>query len=1546
MGYRRSPSQSQSRSCALILFILSIFFAASRVEAVPHADWSDLEAPEAARVYGSEKEEKYPTNLFFIEREAWEGHHSWHAFWFAGQKDYPTFSSTRFIPFYYHLWSKGDNRERTWIAPPFYFNQIDNDTSLTVTPLTLFDDSESRYLHMYGWFYMRRKESDVTHTAVIPFVLTGNGPGTFYATVIPFFYYRSNESPEQKSSALFTPLYAHWSASGKENSFFSISPLHFYNRSESSTSTGFPVIPMLMYRSVSGDTVHSNYLSIIDMETKENAGLRRLLVLPLFYHYADDITWFIPFYFKGRDYSLIGPVWRSKSGEDETSLHVFPLFLSGGTKDTAYSYSLLHFYSRDAAGTAFGFPILPFLMYRNSENGTVHSNYLSLFDMETNEKTGLRRLVVLPLFYHFADDFTWFIPFYFSGKDYSLIGPVWRSNSGAEDSNLHVFPFFFSGTSKESAYSYSPFHFYSRSGTDTAWGFPILPILAYKNQEGDRVHRNLLSFIDWSTNAKGLERLWVLPLYFQGSDYLVAAPFYFSWEDGSTKRKNVLGFLDWRSGTQGLERLWVLPFVYYWPNDALWVLPVFYRGSDYLAVAPFYFHTEDKVAKSSTSFGPVYYWYDSEKEHQRLIGNVWWSSNGPSSSLIVAPVYFSWFEKPDPKGLAYSKEVYNPLFANVATYSSGESLEFEDTFWAPIIPLYFHKATQDVDYRWALLASWSFDRTYGDLHHLAIAPFYFWKAGKKSGYLVAAPFFIRPNGPESPQGVSFGITHYHSWTETSDFLVWGPYYHDYTPEAQYKHVLPVYWSWHTQQSTGQILFPLFVDYEDKTKSAHVNLSGYSSTKQAGIVGSSVGTKDGRYYLDTEVSWLYNAFSISARISTPALDSKKDTKKEDSRKPVGDVAIREPTLRDVSTPTLREMADQEQKDTKKAPHLAKTVNAGKEDSYYYWGVTVLYGLLSYQHADSMRHFRMLPFYWFSWDTNSNDKVYVVPGLFLNYASADLEYFAIFPGFLPVYGRQRQGKSWVEAYGAFLAIREHDEEEKRDELSVLWPLANFHKSEKSEGSRVIPVYWHRVDREKEKTIERTVSLAYFRTVETTAKAGATKYTSEDAFTMAPIVPLFFRWSATGERKQETTTVLLPFFYLNSISDGEGEKKTTESSFFSLPGIYYHGRHFANFEESTLFVLGYYSHSDSRENSTSVLFGLYSNEKYPGGGYYTKYLYGLVTSYEKSDGKAFWILPFYYSNQSLDGKETHWNVLGLINRTTDELSANLLVAPLFYTRYGSADCEGKQRRTWAPFTYYQNTECGAARNSFTMLMFPFFYYDTDESHAAKSDSAEVYFASLPGIYYHTSRTGEMREKTLFVLGYYSHSNSDEDNSSILLGLYSNETLKGGSRSTSFLYGLASFYSSPEESGSRILPFYTFNQSANGKQTHWNVLGFVNRSVDETSSNLLVAPFFYTSYGSPGCEGGKQRQVWAILGYYDDTDCGATQKSYSLYTPLYFGSANQSEQYSSSWWFLPVPFLYRSSRADSTEKTQSFHTNLALLEDWESDEKGLRSVWSLPIV
>lgn len=1571
MGHRKSTGSC----CCLTIAALAAFFFSLPAGAVPRLNWADLDAPES-RVYGSEKEAKYPINAFFFEREKWEGHASFHVFWFIRGTDYPRYESSTVFPFYHHLKSKVDNRERS-VYFPFFFQQTDGGERTTLTPLTLFAEDQNSWWNFYGWLFVRYGSPDNSSrgTALFPFFFHDVTPERTAWTIPALMRYE--QRPE--SSTLITPVF--YSNAGRDETF-TISPAHIYARDESETYWGFPVLPFLLFHSSSAEHNRWNFFSLFDYSSYQDGSFRFfaipfflkgrdfLVIPPAYFDFSDEnrTLRFGPGYYwdttAGQKDRIVGPfLWSEGSGG--STFHVFPVLYNSWNSEGAVSFSPLHSYQRSGEGddalVSWGFPILPILTYHSVSQKSAHRNFLSIVDLSFEEGR-LDRLWVLPVFFKGSDyllvppvffdlssetETTRFGPGYYwntteSSKE-RLVGPVWWS-SNAVTSRFHIFPVLYNRFSEDETFSVSPLHFYDREESESSFGIPVIPFALYFSKEGSVTHRNFLTVVDLEWNDDRLSRLWILPFLFHGreesSSYTLVLPAYYSTE--TDQESFSISPVHFRSvsGESSATGLPVFPFLFYRSQEGdavhlsiatlfdityrgedmehFWALPFVFKGQDYFALAPLYF--DFSSPEESLRFGPGYYynrtnsyarsytllhryardgegkdaavsfgapfipfltyhsWDGIETRHNFLtIFDLHWTQDRldrvwlfpilmkGEGYLHVLPVYISWSEK---EGETERSRTINPLFVKWNEHSSAENTSrFEHMFWAPIVPLYFRKETENESLSVAGPVVWRTGEL-RDLTSLWVIPFAFWRGGK-DGYTAAPPFYFR-NGPyDAEEGRSFGLFHYHSWSRSHD-RVWALlYYHSYTDTA-YEVVFPAYWSWNTKESQGNLLLPVAFNYTDASKSMHINITGFSKSRQAGIVGTSVGEKQGRWYLDTEFSWLYDAFSTSIRVSMPAALSEKQ---------------KEPDLEVFAKPEFERIGERVEKEEAESeqPRLAKSILLSREDAYNFWSLRILYGLVAYQHADTRRHFRVLPFYWLSWDEKTDDRVYFIPAAFLSYSAEETEYFALIPMFIPVYGKQRSGKNFVESYGAILVLREHDEEEKRDELSVLWPLANFYDSPAKSGSRILPFYWHRSEETDGVRVTTSVSFAHF--YRSTESEGAGK-----SLLLAPLVPLYFQSRTRDESGTDLWRGLIPFFLYHD--------SPAKSELFALPGVYV----------------------QSKENSSyiNVLFGLFTRTKEPDL-QETSALFSLFRSSTTPNESSTLAAPFYYKRRTA-GQPELTNVMLLSYWHSDaEGILDFTVFPVFHwsAQRSFSSCDGRGGVVYLPLVYYRYAPCADPGQSEFTVASPLFarWKFNDRTRwvwtlplVYRSTSGEDSFTNFMALTFWNSREGRIQDFTVLPLFHWS------------ADLF-----------VSPLY--ARWKDGENESSLVTLPFVYRASSGESNFTNFMLLSYWN-SDERGLRDLSVLPLFHWSShrASNSCEGSGALS-FSALHYYRSSSCSG--EGMTFVSPLF----SRWDREEAETWLTTLPFIYHTSSG-----TASF-TNFMGLSYWNRNEGSLADITILPV-
>jgi len=469
-----------------IIIITLLFSIAWNYQSAICRSWSDLDAGER-EIYGSEREEKFPVKAFFIEKELWESHYSMMLFWLYKHTDYPRYKSTRFLPFYYGLDSKIDNRSMTilpvflsWIETdgteqtshilfPLYYSSIDKRT----------DRNESdRELFLLFWWGKKEYSSRIDS----------------YQTILPLSYHSSNFNPASGAGEFLwiNPLFVSWREKISEHD-------------EKEHLWWAPVIPLVTFNHVNRYDGHRNIFMLLDYSWDIEKGedhMRRF--------------WFIPFIFWGRGddgYTAIIPFYmNNRHGNGDYYYHFLPLFATW--KDTGYSYGnktnnvtnefLTLLFARrtvtdEKSGeekySNFWAPLLP-LFFRSSDAdlGT-HTNVAWLIDWESSKEGSLKSLWIAPFVFHQSGEsgYKYYIPFYCRP----------------------------SGTTDKEGYTFGLFHYYGwRESGSTVWSW-----LYYSRED----------FVD-KPQVKGSAE----PVEKDEFYYTHFIPFYWSWKSTESTGRLIL----------------------------------------------------------------------------------------------------------------------------------------------------------------------------------------------------------------------------------------------------------------------------------------------------------------------------------------------------------------------------------------------------------------------------------------------------------------------------------------------------------------------------------------------------------------------------------------------------------------------------------------------------------------------------------------------------------------------------------------------------------------------------------------------------------------------------------------------------------------------------------------------------------------------------------------------------------------------------------------------------------------------------------------------
>ncbi len=1415
-------------------------------------DWSDLYEEEKT-YYGSEKFEKYPVDLFFMEREKWENHSSFMFFWFFKTKDYPKFKRSYFLPFFYKLESKIDNRKMTWALFGIWYDKVDGPEELrSIAPFYYSNikrnGTDRSLFYLYWWGNKKRKNEGYSsqYRYLIPFFFNKNGPEGYTHILPPIFMTGRNTHGEFYAHML--PLMASWRSierkfdlnDNREITSYNSSTLSlFYSRFTkkrgekkwdeepySYTSWIGPLLPLSYYhRDRKGS--HTNLLWLADWSRDSRGSLNRFWMMPFFFHKKGPggYTHILPPIFmtsrntSGEFTALMLPLmasWRRRESLKEyTSSTLSPLYSQftrhrGEKKWDEKPYSITWWIG----------PIFPLSYYHRDRKGS-HTNLLWLADWSRDSRGSLNRFWMMPFFFHKKGPggYTHILPPLVmtgrnaNGEFYAHMLPLmasWRRMEYTFDlkDNKKITRY----TSSTITPIYSKFTQHrgekkwdERPYSLTRWIGPLIP-LSYTHTDNKGTHRNIFWLIDWYRNSKGQrERLWIMPFFFNKKG-----------EEGYT---HILPPLFMTQRNTGDEF-----YAHMFPLMASWrrIERTFDLNAD-----------KEITSYDSSTISPFYFRFTKQRGEKK------------------------WDEKP-------------------CSYTS----------WVgPVIPLFYKHSDETGTHRnlfWII--DWKENRT-GSAERFWLFPLalHEWEEG---GYRYYFPFYHRPSGWSREEGKSFGILHYHRWSKTENSIWIWPYYSRYNLKEKiyFSLFLPLGASWRSEKSSGDIFLPVLFNYRSKRRSYHVNILGLSRTAALGPASPDLSLDVGKYkgncHLDTDISWLYDLFSISSRITL-----KNPFKKEENITP--------DKLADNRKLTEKLQIGETEKG-KTGIVKKKTVN--RESSEYFWGLNLLYGLAAFERADSRRHFRLLPLSWITWDKESDDKLYVVPLPLpvIRYKSIDedSEYTVVFP----FYGNQREGKSYSRGYLLNLFWDQYDDEKKLKEKTFLWPIINRYSSPVKSGWRVFPFIWRKKSREKGILASRFISPLYYSHYRRDEKTDETLYKfvinplsfsrkiieneSISERTLFPLIPFCYHSmksyrvneeeaplsSSTLARRYrvkerlEKRSFLFPFYF------STGEKETSQAGttrekikvFAPLFLTYYESSIHAALEnrvsgeegdkvlkparDYNLFMFGYSSYNNSFANRNSFLSGLlwkYRRE-HESGDSRLQVLYGLYRSENSGETRINSLFPIWdYSDSPI---RSEFNILyGLwgkeSNSREDSSSFKFLYGWVSYNRTGAAT-----KLRVLPFF---STCSSPDRDEFSFLLGLYNNYSNrrEESFGSNLFWGLVHQGSFTGREFSPlvgSRAMKTRKKTSWFFPLVYHSESSWE------GGYKNKV-----NLSLFQYRKTETYTTETERKKRetvVTPLLLYSRTSEYNTPHdyessWNFMGFVSGKESYDYSRFFIFPFLYRS-------------------------------------------------------------------------------------------------------
>ncbi|TAL34447.1 MAG: hypothetical protein EPN93_12040 [Spirochaetes bacterium] len=1448
-----------------LFFVTIVILGAAVPVFATHSSWDDLDEGEY-ELFGSEKAKKVQIDGGpFFRKEDWpDGSHSVCMFLqLYKSTDFPKYTSTRFLPFFYHMDSKIDNRERS-LYLLLWYNHIDDTENLTVSP-----------------FYYSRIDKKEQHRSFLWFTWWGHHSYKYrmdkYLTIFPLLYWNNDYTNENQFEFTIVSPLVYWhterkdSKDGYTQERANLSLLHMYYSDY--TASGdlrervwwFPIIPLVL-RSWSHAGGHQNILWLIDWDWDTVDGKDRLnhfWFFPVFLHKPGDDGYT----------DVLPPVFinlRKSNGELYT--HLLPLYQHTKSVESTWDYDrdtgvtgyyesyLTPIYSSfttssgenkwdgDILKKTFFFPLVPLYYSSYDQREGTHRNLAWLFDWQ-NRRDG-------------TNERFWFTPLYFQKDDsYLHIPPLGYLSWWDNFEKYIVAPYLYKYSYKAGAQA--------EVSEERIW-VPILPLLysSYQSPNGG-VSRNLLMLFDWRYSKEGvLDRLWIAPFYFAKDNAYRHIPplLYMSWTEGrTTMRVNPLFY--WETvapgtpepakrdgetgdsittavtGAGGSSRLWVP------------ILPVLYSH---------HYREDGSVSRNALI---LFDWHTTKEGNTDRFWAMPFVFQKDGAYLhLLPPLFMSW----DDANSSLKLSIFGMDYREAPFDKDHAGFE---RFWFPVIPLVYSSRTEETgvkDKNLLVLFDWQTNPD-GSWKSFWAFPLVFHEFGSM-GYRVYAPFYFRPSGNTDERGWSFGLFYYHNWSpgyETQWALLYYKHYNQSTGFST-SNLVPLYWNFETKKREFTLVLPLYLDYSDRKTKVHVNILGLSKSSALGAypnVSLGLGSNESNYYVDLDLSWLYDAVSLSYRSPIPFTEKAMD----------------EATRLD-----LEREAKAKAEAQPKGVSLASKSTVSRDDSNNFFGFKFLYGWLAWQRADARTHFRLLPLSWITFTDTDSVKVILN---YISYDSKELEYLVFFP----FYGMQRVDRSYKKAYLLNLYWTEYDQTEDLYDRSVVWPIINWYNGAKKSGWRILPLFYHWERQKKDERVAKSLFLPLYyssRTTDADKNVNASFTISplwyydykqaasyEEKTWWFPILPLVYynrdetRYAANiGERKEGSyplstaSSFVLPLWFWTSRDTLLAKEGATRTDFtlLGLPLLYYSSARVGDeTRERSLFMLGYYYTRDASIAHWSFLLGLVGSTDYKeSGASEFELLWGLYKSYSSNEKNKSHFLPFYYYERAADKSEFLF-MLGLyqgIWHAGKDDSENSFLFWLVHTEVSHAKrsayingnyatYDARERATWVvPALYYYSSATSETpgyeyfENSHTSL---FFYkdYRTDKDHGYEST---FWFPIIPLVYRSSSGDGSH----LNVLGLFDWSNDHAKQAyrrwliPVLPIWY---TYSSPDESTWFFLPPLLYRSHDRTSDSALtLLWYSSNDRTTGESSR-HLLPFVFSWREKEASTLFTLPGFYL-HSSPG--------------------------------------------------------------------------------------------------
>ncbi|TGL07258.1 hypothetical protein EHQ43_07525 [Leptospira bouyouniensis] len=724
----------------------------------------------------------------------------------------------------------------------------------------------------------------------------------------------------------------------------------------------------------------------------------------------------------------------------------------------------------------------------------------------------------------------------------------------------------------------------------------------------------------------------------------------------------------------------------------------------------FYRYYDYPLSKSKTVF-PFYHHIQSKKDKReyKRIINVNITKENDSIQKSVFPFVFWGYDT----NSSYITAI--PLFYQKQS-SNQNILGF------PILPiLYYHNKenlNENQNRYIRLFTILHYETTnHKGLHELSLTPIFYYS---KDNYLFL-PLLL----------------YYQNFRSSLNEYWLGPVYYskDQTKEERLFVFFPFIGSYVSPKKEIDFIFPIYLNMKDNEEDYHINLFWYTKVHD---VNADLATNDGNVYLDYDFGLFYNLVGISQR--TKILKG-NILKRNDSNS--------------------------------EKPELKRKREFNRENSDQFIGYQLLFGIFSYEKADTKKHIRLLPLAWFTWDDSSEDEVVLLPPFFpiwFSYVADDLEYKILFP----LYGKQKEKNSELVSYLLNFYIKEEYKENNLSERSYFWPFVNVYRSDIYSGHRVLPFYIQKNETNESKSTYKNYTL--FSIYEETIW----KNFERKEFLIWPLW-ISYDKIRNYKKESETTIWITPFYYRNQTNT---QKRTNLLWFIDWEWRQSNDHSLQNNNQnetskeklSHILVFPFYF-SDSSFSIIPLSFNFWNQNEFR--------TFTLLNYYHwKKDGHYYNFLYLLESeNTELKYKfKSLGNLLWSIEKTPKELSRFTVL--------------------WLGYDYTTYKK--------TVNFFPLFRIMTTTDESSKMIG--------PFLYYHSKSNEEMTELALLGIGYYhNETKSDKQYSTyVLLGiLYQEKTeLERGFVKRGSLWGWLWEYQTEENGYEKfsILKLFSYSKEPDG--------------------------------------------------------------------------------------------------------------------------------------